>query len=87
MTPFLSYLALAIACTAADLVTTWLVTPDLRYERNPIIRWLGWRWSIVSRLSLCLFSALMGGIYVAILCVASIMCAAWNARIIYRMRR
>lgn len=30
-----------------DLGSTWLVSPDLKLERNPFIRWCGWTLTLV----------------------------------------
>jgi hypothetical protein len=30
----------------ADLFSTWVATPNLVLEANPVARWLGWRWAI-----------------------------------------
>jgi hypothetical protein len=46
-------LLLVVICRGADLVTTFLITPDLRWERNPLIRRLGWRWTLVLNVIAC----------------------------------
>lgn len=30
----------------ADLFSTWVATPNLVLEANPLARWLGWRWAL-----------------------------------------
>jgi len=34
----------------ADMVSTWIATPRLELEGNPIARWVGWRWGLVLNL-------------------------------------
>ncbi len=36
-----------------DIISTWLITPKLDLEANPIVRWLGWRFAVATVL-LCL---------------------------------
>ena len=38
----------------ADLFSTWVATPNLLLEANPVARWLGWRWAIPLNLGICL---------------------------------
>lgn len=40
-------LALLVAARGADLLSTWVATPHLVLEGNPIARWLGWKWGLV----------------------------------------
>jgi hypothetical protein len=41
-----------------DFLSTWIATPNLVLEGNPVARKLGWKWSIVLNLALCLGFAL-----------------------------
>jgi hypothetical protein len=36
---------LLLAARIADLYTTWLATPDLRYEWSPLVTVFGFRWN------------------------------------------
>ncbi len=38
---------------SADLFSTWVATPTLLLEANPLARWLGWRWAIPLNILLC----------------------------------
>lgn len=38
---------------AADFISTWIATPNLQLEANPIARRLGWRGGIVVNLVVC----------------------------------
>lgn len=56
----LYFLLLAVLLTArgADFLSTWIATPNLVLEANPISKRLGWRWGIVANVVLCaLFAA------------------------------
>lgn len=45
---YFSNLAVLAVARAVDLGSTYLYTPDLKREGNPIIRSLGWKWTIVA---------------------------------------
>lgn len=45
--PYLGLLALLLFARGADLFSTWVATPTLELEANPIARALGWRGGIV----------------------------------------
>jgi len=40
------FASLALASRAADLISTYIATPNLALEGNPLARRLGWRWGI-----------------------------------------
>ena len=44
--PWCLFAVLALAGRTADLVSTFLATPNLALEGNPLARRLGWRWGI-----------------------------------------
>jgi hypothetical protein len=49
----LFFIALLAMARAADFFSTWLATPNLKLEANPLARYLGWRWAIVLNLVVC----------------------------------
>lgn len=76
-------LAVALVLARAfDLWTTWRVTPDLQLEANPLIRWVGWRWTIVLNVIAC---AVMIGqewwLFAWVLMMLSIVAGGLNLRI------
>ncbi|MBN2505685.1 MAG: hypothetical protein JXQ71_03215 [Verrucomicrobia bacterium] len=50
---YLTYLLLLLVARATDFLSTWIATPNLVLEANPIARKLGWRWGILLNLGLC----------------------------------
>lgn len=53
---WLCFAALLVA-RSADLFSTWVATPNLVLEANPLAKRLGWRWGIPMNLGLCLLFA------------------------------
>ena len=43
-----------VMARSADLFSTWVATPHLELEANPIARRLGWRWGIVMNVAMSL---------------------------------
>ena len=48
-----TFLTLLAFCRAMDFLSTWIATPNLVLEANPIARKLGWRWGIPVNVGLC----------------------------------
>ncbi len=46
-------LALLLLCRGMDILSTWVATPNLVLEGNPIAKKLGWRWGIPLNLVIC----------------------------------
>ena len=46
-----------IAARGMDFLSTWMATPNLMLEANPIARKLGWRWGLISNGVLVIFFA------------------------------
>ena len=44
--PWCLFASLALAGRSADLISTYIATPNLALEGNPLARRLGWRWGI-----------------------------------------
>ena len=45
-TAWFLFAGIALAGRTADMASTWIATPNLTLEGNPIARRLGWRWGI-----------------------------------------
>jgi hypothetical protein len=68
-----------------DILSTRVATPNLILEANPIVRFLGWRWSIVLNLGLCagLAISILSSV---IICTLSLLVAARNFQSAWLMR-
>jgi hypothetical protein len=55
-TYLLTFLALLVS-RGADFLSTWVATPNMVLEGNPIAKKMGWRWGIPLNLALCFFFA------------------------------
>jgi hypothetical protein len=50
---YVIYLGLLLFARAMDFLSTWIATPNLLLEANPIARKLGWKWGILLNVTLC----------------------------------
>lgn len=46
-------LLLMLVARGSDILSTWVATPNLVLEGNPIAKYLGWKWGIPINLGLC----------------------------------
>jgi hypothetical protein len=46
--------ALLLVARGADFLSTWVATPNMVLEGNPIAKKLGWRWGIPLNLAMCI---------------------------------
>lgn len=74
---YLALLAIAVTARACDAFSTWLITPDLALESNPIVRKLGWSRSVVMDLALCLLLAIDSRLAIPV-AVSSLLVASRN---------
>ena len=79
------YLLLLAFARAADFLSTWIATPNLVLEGNPLAKKLGWRWGVLLNLVLIGVLALwpLSAIVVA---TASVLVAARNFQSAWLMR-
>jgi len=56
--PYFACLGLLILSRGADLLSTWIATPNLVLEANPLARKLGWKWGTIVTLGVCAGAAL-----------------------------
>lgn len=50
-------LALLVFSRGMDFLSTWIATPNLLLEANPVAKKLGWRWGIAVNLAVCVLLA------------------------------
>jgi hypothetical protein len=80
-------IAMMFCARGLDLMTTLLVTPDLRREMNPFYRLIGWKWIIIIN-ALLVITARVGHeefphFYWTVI-YASFFSAAWNIGVYIR---
>jgi len=54
---YVALLGLLLGSRGADFLSTWVATPHLVLEGNPLARKLGWRWGTLLNLAVCLVFA------------------------------
>lgn len=77
--------AILLCARGADLLSTYIATPNLVLEGNPVARKLGWRWGIVVNLMLALIFALWPLLAIS-LTTTSLLVAARNLQSAWIMR-
>jgi hypothetical protein len=80
----LFFLLLVIA-RGMDFLSTWVATPNLVLEGNPIAKRLGWRWGAVVNLSIC-FALAFWPVSAMAVSTTSILVAARNFQSAWLMR-
>ena len=68
-----------------DFLSTWIATPNLVLEGNPIAKKLGWKWSILLSVVLCLAFAASPWPAIVV-CTTSVLVAARNFQAAWLMR-
>jgi len=79
------FLAALLCGRAADFFSTWVATPHLVLEGNPIARRLGWKWGILLNVAICVGFA-MSPLVAIILTTTSVLVAARNFQNAWLMR-
>jgi hypothetical protein len=51
---YFALLGLLVFSRGADFLSTWVATPTLALEGNPLAKKLGWKWGLLVNLALCL---------------------------------
>ena len=78
-------LALLLFSRGADFLSTWVATPNLVLEGNPLAKKLGWKWGMIVNLVLCLSFALFPMMAIVI-STTSVLVAARNFQQAWLMR-
>jgi len=68
-----------------DFLSTWIATPRLVLEGNPIAKWLGWKWGAVVNVTL-IFTLALWPLSAIIVSTASVLVAARNFQSAWVMR-
>ena len=68
-----------------DFLSTWIATPNLVLEGNPIAKKLGWRWGVPLNIVICLVLAFWP-LSAIVVCTASVLVAARNFQSAWLMR-
>ena len=82
---YLRMMALLLFGRGADFFSTWVATPNLVLEGNPLARKLGWKFGALVNLALCLGLAFWPETAVAAV-TASLLVAAHNFHLAWLMR-
>jgi hypothetical protein len=78
-------LGVLLLARGADFLSTWIATPNLVLEGNPIARKLGWRWGTLVNLMVCLALAVWPFAAVTV-ATTSLLVAARNLQSAWLMR-
>jgi hypothetical protein len=77
--------AILLFARGTDFLSTWVATPHLVLEGNPIAKWLGWKWGAVVNVVL-VASLAMWPLSAIIVSTASVLVAARNFQSAWLMR-
>ena len=80
----LAFLMLII-CRGMDVFSTWVATPNLVLEGNPIAKRLGWKWGLPLNLGLC-FALALWPFPAIVISTTSLLVAARNFQSAWLMR-
>jgi hypothetical protein len=53
LVPYVILLGLLLFARGCDFLSTWVATPNLVLEANPVAKFLGWRWGLVLNSLIC----------------------------------
>jgi hypothetical protein len=82
---FFLFLLVLLFSRGMDFLSTWVATPHLVLEGNPIAKKLGWRWGAVVNLAICVSFALYP-VAAVIVATTSVLVAARNFQSAWVMR-
>jgi hypothetical protein len=82
---YFALLGLLAFSRGMDFLSTWIATPNLVLEGNPIAKKLGWKWSILLNVVLCLAFA-VSPLPAIVISTTSILVAARNFQVAWLMR-
>src|SRR5512135_1682447 len=76
---------LLLVSRGMDFLSTWVATPNMVLEGNPIAKKLGWRWGIPLNLALC-FAFAFWPLPAVVISTTSVLVAARNFQSAWLMR-
>src|SRR5947209_11222597 len=79
------FLSLLLFARGTDFLSTWIATPNLILEANPIARKLRWKWGITVNVAMCLGFACWP-LTAIIISTTSVLVAARNFQHAWLMR-
>jgi hypothetical protein len=82
---YFAFLGALVFSRGMDFVSTWIATPHMVLEANPIARKLGWKWGALVNAGLCLGFAAWP-LAAIIICTTSLLVAARNFQSAWLMR-
>jgi hypothetical protein len=82
---YFAMLALLVFARGMDFLSTWIATPNMVLEGNPIAKKLGWKWGIPVNLALCVALAFWP-LPAIVLTTTSVLVAARNFQSAWLMR-
>ena len=82
---YLLMLVLLVFARGMDFLSTWVATPTLLLEANPLAKRLGWKWGSVVNIALCLGFAFFA-LPAIIITTCSVLVAAHNFQRAWLMR-
>ena len=78
-------LILLLVCRGMDVLSTWVATPNLVLEGNPIAKSLGWRWGLPVNVGVCVLLAFWP-LPAIVISTTSVLVAARNFQSAWLMR-
>src|SRR5580698_2984542 len=82
---YVGFFGLLLFARGMDFLSTWLATPNLVLEGNPLAKKLGWKWGTVVNLALCVTFAFWP-LTAIIVTTAGLLVAAHNFHSAWLMR-
>jgi hypothetical protein len=79
------FVAVLVFARGMDFLSTWVATPHLVLEGNPIAKWLGWKWGVVVNVVLIITLA-RWPLSAIVVSTASVLVAARNFQSAWLMR-
>lgn len=79
------FLVILLLSRSTDFLSTWVATPHLVLEGNPIAKWLGWKWGAVVNVVM-VFSLATLPLSAIVVSTASVLVAARNFQSAWIMR-